>query len=153
MQLIFILPSLPSLYNVRSIFRTADALGAKKIYLTGFTGTPKQSGVKKTALGAEKIVPWEYVKSTSDVIRRLRKSGYEIAGLEKTDDSLDISEWNPSRKTAILVGNEERGLSARILSLRDTVVHVPMFGMKESLNVSVAAGAAGYVLLQRTKSL
>ena len=77
-SLVFVLVSLRSLYNVGSIFRTADALGVEKIYLTGFTGTPQQSKVAKTALGAEKEVAWEKKKSTSEVIRQLKKEGYEL---------------------------------------------------------------------------
>jgi len=144
MQLIFVLVSLRSLYNVGSIFRTADALGVKKIYLTGFTGTPKQAGVKKTALGAEDNIEWEKVSSTSKAIEQLKKDGYQIIGLEKSDISTDYRQWKPSDKVAILLGNEERGLSARILKQCDKVVHLPMEGVKESLNVSVAAGVIGY---------
>jgi 23S rRNA (guanosine2251-2'-O)-methyltransferase len=149
MKIIFVLVSLRSLYNVGSIFRTADALGAEKIYLTGFTGTPKQSKVKKTALGAEDSVPWEHIKSTSQVIRDLKVQGYQIIGAEKNDGSLDIRKWKSTEKSAILLGNEERGLSPRILKLCDQVVHLPMEGMKESLNVSVTAGAFGYVMLEK----
>jgi len=148
--MILILVSLRSLYNVGSIFRTADALGVEKIYLTGFTGTPKQAKVGKTALGAEESVPWEYIKSTSEVIKTLKSDGYSIIGLEKTSESLDAFEWSPSQKTAILLGNEERGLSDRIMNLCDEVVHLPMHGIKESLNVSVAAGAIGYLINSKT---
>lgn len=149
---VFILVSLRSLYNVGSIFRTADALGVEKIYLTGFTGTPKQSKVKKTALGAEENVPWEKVASTSKVIDNLRSQGYQIIGLEKTDDSTDYRKWKPAEKTAILLGNEERGLSPRILNRCDKVIHLPMEGVKESLNVSVVAGAIGYYLINNKKT-
>lgn len=149
--MIFILVSLRSLYNVGSIFRTADALGVEKIYLTGFTGTPKQAKVGKTALGAEKSVDWEYVKSTSEVVKTLKSQGYEIIGLEKSETSLDAFSWKPSEKTAILLGNEERGLSDRIMNLCDKVIHLPMEGIKESLNVSVAAGAIGYLINAKIK--
>lgn len=146
-KIIFVLVSLRSLYNVGSIFRTADALGVEKIYLTGFTGTPKQSKVAKTALGAEESTPWEKIKSTSEVIKILKKEGYSIIGLEKTKDSLDYRDWKVPQKCAILLGNEERGLSPRILRLCDQIVHLPMKGVKESLNVAVAAGAIGYRII------
>ncbi len=145
-NLIFILVSLCSHYNLGSIFRTADALDTEKIYLTGFTGTPKQSKVKKTALGAEENIAWEKVTSTSKVIEELRSQGYQIIGLEKTTNSQDFRKWKPTRKTAILLGNEERGLSPRILKQCDKVIHLSMEGIKESLNVSVAAGAIGYYI-------
>ncbi len=146
-DLVFILVSLRSLYNVGSIFRTADALGVQKIYLTGFTGTPRQSKVVKTALGAEQSVAWEKVKSASQVINQLREDGYKIIGLEKTKNSTDYRKWKPNKKTAILLGNEERGLSPRLLKQCDQIVHLPMLGTKKSLNVSVATGAIGYSLL------
>ncbi len=145
-EFVFVLVSLRSLYNVGSIFRTADAVAAKKVYLTGFTGTPKQSKVAKTALGAEQSVLWEKVRSTSELIKRLKKEGYAIIGLERTNDSLSAFAWTPPGKIAVLLGNEERGLSPRILKLCDNVVHLPMQGMKESLNVSVAAGAIAYLI-------
>lgn len=149
LDLVFILVSLRSLYNVGSIFRTADALGVKKVYLTGYTGTPKQSKVAKTALGAHESVPWEKMRSTSESISRLRAEGYAIIGLEKTATSIDARTWNPPRKAAILLGNEVSGLSPRVLALCDEVVHLPMLGEKESLNVAVAAGAVGYMLLNQ----
>ena len=148
-SLIFVLVSLRSLYNVGSIFRTADALGVEKIYLTGFTGTPKQSKVAKTALGAEKEVPWEKKKTTSVVIRQLQEEGYEIIGVEKTTASLDYRQWRPGVKTALLFGNEERGLSPRIIKNCDKIVHLPMLGVKESLNVSVSCGAIGFAWLAK----
>ena len=148
-SLIFVLVSIRSLYNVGALFRTADALGATKVYLTGFTGTPKQAKLKKTALGAEETVPWEYVKSASTVIKQLKEAHYEIIGLEKTKTSLDFRTWKPTKKTAILLGNEERGLSPRILKQCDEIVHLSMLGEKESLNVTTAAGAIGYDWLSK----
>jgi len=150
-SLIFVLVSLRSLYNVGSIFRTADALGVTKIFLTGFTGTPKQSKVAKTALGAEVSVVWEKAKSASQVIKLLEEAGYEIVALEKHENSQDFTQWKPTKKTALLLGNEERGLSPRILKQADLSVHLPMLGVKESLNVSVAAGAVGYYWLSQIK--
>jgi len=143
-SLVFVLVSLRSLYNVGSIFRTADGLGVEKIYLTGFTGTPLQSKVQKTALGAEQTIAWQKVKSASSLIRHLRAEGYTIVALEKTETSHDFRAWKPNKKTAILLGNEERGISTRILTQADSIIHLPMLGTKESLNVAVAAGIIGY---------
>lgn len=148
-SLVFVLVSLRSLYNVGSVFRSADGIGAHKIFLTGFTGTPKQAGLRKTSLGAEEAIPWEYVKSTSQVIKQLKKEGYDIIGLEKNELSTDMRQWKAHAKTAILLGNEERGLSPRIQKLCDQIVHLPMNGVKESLNVSVAAGVIGYLWLSK----
>ena len=149
-RLVFVLVSLRSLFNVGGIFRTADAVGAEMIYLGGFTGTPLQSKVAKTALGAEQRVAWKKVASMSALIAELKQEGFHIVGLERTDTSIDYRNWKPTAKTAILLGNEERGLSPRILKACDEVVHLPMAGIKESLNVAVAAGAISYDWLQKT---
>jgi len=149
-RLILVLVSLRSLFNVGGIFRTADAVGAEMIYLGGFTGTPLQSKVAKTALGAEQRVPWKKVGSMSGLIADLKKDGFRIVALERTDDSIDYRDWKPAQKTAILLGNEERGISPRILKACDEVVHLPMAGIKESLNVAVATGAICYSWLDKT---
>lgn len=143
-ELVLVLVSLRSLFNVGGLFRTADAVGAKKIYLTGYTGTPEQTKVAKTALGAQDRVAWEKVRSVSALIKDLKADGYHIVALEKTDTSTDFRQWRPAQKTALLLGNEVTGLSPRVLKSCDLVVHLPMAGIKESLNVAVAAGAAAY---------
>src|SRR5262245_17548277 len=71
-QLYVIAHNIRSLHNVGSIFRTADALGVSKIYLTGYTGTPPDPKIAKVALGAENFVPWEKAKSISHLIKQLR---------------------------------------------------------------------------------
>lgn len=150
-EIVFVLVSLRSLFNVGGIFRTADAIGASKIYLAGYTGTPKQPKVAKTALGAEKQVEWEKVPSVSKLIRELRNNGFHIVGLERTDSSQDYRSWQPKPKTALFLGNEVTGLSERVLKECDLVVHLPMAGIKESLNVTVATGAISYYWLAKTQ--
>ena len=152
-ELVLVLVSLRSLFNVGGIFRTADAVGAGKLYLAGFTGTPEQSKVAKTALGAHERVAWEKVPSVSKLITQLRADGYAIVGLEKTEASLDYRAWKPTHKTALLLGNEITGLSSRVLKQCDLVVHLPMAGIKESLNVAVATGAVAYHWLATTQPL
>ncbi|MDO8582137.1 MAG: RNA methyltransferase [bacterium] len=150
-----ILHNIRSLHNVGSMFRTADAAGVEKLYLCGITGTPPRSEIAKVALGAEQTVAWEYVRRTGDVIKRLRRQGVHIVALEKTKTSVDYRDFsttpNPSLKGrgedfALLVGNEVEGLPPLLLRLADTVVHIPMRGKKESLNVSVAFGIMAYHL-------
>lgn len=149
-ELVFVLVSLRSLFNVGALFRTADAVGASKIYLCGYTGTPAQSKVAKTALGAQDRVAWEKVASASRLIAQLKTDGFEIVALETGEKSQDFRAWKPKHKTAILLGNEVTGLSPRILSQADLVVHLPMAGIKESLNVAVAGGAIAYYWLSQT---
>ncbi len=144
--------NLRSLYNIGSIFRTADALGVNKIYLTGICGTPEQKGLKKVALGAEESVPWEYAKNTWQLVDKLKKQKVKIIALELNKNSVDIDQFVRQNKAkmsgnfALILGNEVTGVSSTILKRSDVVVHIPMKGMKESLNVSVAFGIAGYML-------
>jgi len=148
MNLSIILPNIRSLYNVGSIFRTSDAIGVEKIYLTGYTGRPDKNEpqIAKTALGAHKYVPWEHHYHTWQVIEKLKKEGYFIIALEQSTSSIDIREINSSDKVALIVGNEVKGLSKQLLNRCDQAVELPMKGMKESLNVSVAFGVAVYYL-------
>lgn len=143
-ELAVICDNIRSLYNVGSIFRTSDALGVQKIWLCGITGTPEQKGLQKVALGAENAVPWEYAKNAWQVINKLKKQGYQIVALELTSASIDVSIFKSKKKLALIVGNEVAGVSQALLKRSDAVVHIPMKGMKESLNVSVAYGIAAY---------
>ena len=138
-----------SLYNVGSIFRTSDALGISKIWLGGITGTPEQKGVKKVALGAEESVSWEHIKQPWRVIERLKRQGFQIVALELTKDSRDVKMFEPKFPLALIVGNEVSGVSPALLKRCDAVVHIPMKGIKESLNVSVAFGIATHSLLRK----
>lgn len=135
-----------SLYNVGSIFRTADALGIKKIYLCGITGTPKQEGIKKVSLGAENFVSWEYVKQTGRLMQKLKANGVQIIALEQIKNSVDLGRFKPRFPCALVLGNEVNGVSKAVLKKCDAVVEIPMAGKKESLNVAVAFGIAGYFL-------
>jgi len=149
-ELYVICDNLRSLYNVGSIFRTADALGVKKIYLCGITGTPLQSGLTKVSLGAENSVAWEHQKSASRVINNLKKQGVKIVALELIKNkSLDISKFQPTFPMALIVGNEVCGVSKGLLKKADAIVHIPMGGQKESLNVAVAYGIASYEILNK----
>ena len=133
-----------------SIFRTADALGIKKIYLCGISGTPKQVGLTKVSLGAEKSVKWEYKKSALSVVKQLKKRGVKIVALELTKKSVDLKDFKPQFPLALILGNEVDGIDKNLLKRADAVIHIPMRGQKESLNVSVAFGIAGYVLLVKS---
>lgn len=138
-----------SLYNVGSIFRTADALGVSKIWLCGITGTPEQQGVLKVSLGAEKSVQWEYCKNAWRLTEKLKKQGFQIVSLELTKGSQDVKLFKPKFPLAIIVGNEVSGVSPTLLKRSETIVHLPMKGIKESLNVSVAFGIATYEILNK----
>ena len=141
-----------------SIFRTADAAGISKIYLCGITPTPPHLKISKTALGADKWIPWEYHKQTWRLLKNLKRSRnfnaiaqklrVYIIALEQTKKSGNIFKFKIPKNYSIVlvVGNEVKGLSPLILKYADKVVSIPMVGRKESLNVAVAAGIAIYQL-------
>lgn len=143
-KFVLILPNIRSGHNVGAMFRTADGAGVDKIYLTGYSPRPPHPAVDKVSLGAEKTVPWEYAKQPGRLIRKLKQGGYTIVGLEQTKNSVNIYSWQPEIPLALIVGNEKTGIAPNILKLCDAVVHLPMRGMKKSLNVSIAGGVALY---------
>lgn len=135
--------------NVGSIFRTADAFGVDKIFLTGFTPAPPHEKILKTALGAEQFVPWEKVFSPARLIKKLRLDGFEIVALEQSPKSLDIKKYHSKKNTVLIIGNEVKGIPSAILKKCDKIVEIPMVGKKESLNVAVAFGIAAYAATQK----
>lgn len=146
------LHNIRSMHNVGSTFRTADALGAGTIYISGYTPRPPRAEISKTALGAEEHVTWESVENISDQCAELKENGYQIISLEQTHSSILLDKFNPkSEKICIILGNEVTGVDDELLTLSDSVVEIPQFGIKHSLNVSVAAGIALYALLRKIK--
>ncbi len=141
-----VIPKMRSLHNVGSIFRIADGMGAKKIFLCSWTGTPPAHNLVKVSLGAEKVIPWEHKKQAWRVIDKLKNQGVQIIGLEVTENSIDFRNFKPNFPCALVLGNECSGLDKTILKRCDYVIHLPMLGIKSSLNVSVAAGIALYYL-------
>ncbi len=117
-------------------------MAVQKIWLTGYTATPPRREISKTAIGAEEWIKWEYKKDPLEVIHALKKEGYEVVGLEISDNAVPIASYKASEKTCLVIGHEVTGIPQEILSLCDTVVYIPMHGKKESLNVSVATGIA-----------
>lgn len=143
-----ILHNIRSAYNVGSIFRTADAVGASKIYLGGYTPAPDSEKVAKTSLGAEKSVKWEKVGDTWRLIEKLKSERVNVAALEQSKTSRDYRKFKLKFPLAVVVGNEVKGLSPNILKRVDSVWHIPMRGKKESLNVAVATGIFLYKVLE-----
>lgn len=147
-MLVAILHNIRSLHNVGSMFRTADAAGVAKIYLTGYSPAPrdrlglKRSRFVKVSLGAEDFVSWEKVADIGRVIKKLRSEGYVIYAVEQDKRSSPLGAARGKNKLALVFGNEVRGLSKRILKRVDKILEIPMRGKKESLNVAVAFGVA-----------
>jgi len=155
-MLIAALDNIRSLYNVGSIFRTADAFGFQKIYLSGYTPAPigekQKREIHKTALGTEEFIEWEKFGKTWKLLENLKKQGFYIVGLETDKKAIDISKFNLSKinkNVVLVVGNEVKGLSKEVLKRCDKIIKIPMLGKKESLNVSVAFGVAAYCTSQQ----
>lgn len=140
-----------SLENIGSIFRTADALGASKIFLCGISGQPPNHKISKTALGAEKTLPFEYCRQTWRLLDRLKRGKIYIVALEQDKKAVDYRKFEPKFPLALIIGNEVKGISKKTLSKADKIIFLPMRGKKESLNVSVAFGVAGYHIIKKLK--
>lgn len=153
-RLIVILHNIRSVYNVGSIFRTCDGAGVKKIYLIGATPTPLdrfenfRKDFEKVSLGAEKTMEWEYSKSFLAVYEKLKKTAggqIEILAVEQDKNSISYFKYKKGKKNvALIFGEETKGLPKTILSKADKILEIPMWGKKESLNVSVAVGVVAY---------
>ena len=143
---VLILNDIRSVINTGAIFRTADAIGISKIYLTGYTPAPvdrfqrKRSDFAKTALGAEENVAWELFKDADNLLDNLKEDDYTTVALEQSENSVDYKKIELGNKVAVIVGNEVRGIPEELLNKCDVIAEIPMLGQKESLNVSVAAG-------------
>lgn len=152
-----VLDNIRSLYNVGACFRTADAMLLERLVLCGYTPTPPRKEIFKTALGATETVPWEHFDSAVDAVDHLRASGVAVYALEITESSVAVDEF-PAMKfpAAIVIGNEIAGVSHEVLERCDGAIEIPMYGVKHSLNVSVAFGIAVFEMIrtmrQRTET-
>jgi len=153
-----LLEDIRSLWNVGAIFRTADGAGLRGLILCGITGCPPRKQIAKTSLGAEDSVPWTYSPSALDVLPQLKEKDIEIVAIEKTEKSEALSaalgkgEGQLKPPLCLVFGNEVSGVSVETLALCDRVCHLPMRGIKTSLNVSVAFGVAAYATVDATYS-
>ena len=150
---ILIIHNIRSVQNVGAMFRTADAAGINKIYLTGYTPAPldrfgrKRGDLAKSALGAEEFVSWVQKKNISSLLSKLKKESFLIIGIEQAKNSVDYKEVKLKEKNAFIVGAEVTGIPKNILEKCDVTAEIPMHGKKESLNVSVALGIALFRIL------
>jgi len=150
---IVILDNIRSIHNVGSIFRTSDSFLIEKIIISGYTATPENDRMKKTALGSSDSVDWEYSDDIIETIKKLQKKDVKIISIEQADESLKIEKFNPIKGTkyAFIFGNEVDGVSDDIINVSDEVVEIPQVGTKHSLNVSVAAGIVLWDFFNKTE--
>lgn len=166
-----ILDNVRSAWNVGAMFRTADGLGVEKLYLCGITPTPKNDAVRKTSLGAEESVQWEYAQNAVKLAERLKAEGFVLWGLEQDERAVRLGKANwetdteaekristaeqmritngmdvANKRVVLVVGNEVTGVDPGLLELCDRIVYIPMHGSKRSLNVEVAFAIAAWVI-------
>jgi tRNA G18 (ribose-2'-O)-methylase SpoU len=152
-QIHLLLHNIRSTHNVGAIFRTADAVGVKKIYISGYTPAPidrfgrTRSDISKASLGAENTVEWENISDVKKLIKNLKKEKFSIVGVEQDKRSIDFRKSKVKGNVLLIVGNEVDGMDKDTLDLCDHILEIPMLGQKESLNVSVATGIVLYALI------
>jgi len=137
---VVVLDNVRSSNNIGSVFRTCDALLIEKIFLCGISSTPPDKEIHKTALDAEKSVDWEYCKETGEAVVNLKSAGYKIYAVEQVENSISLTNFCPEGKTALIFGNEVKGVSQNIINICDGAVEIPQFGTKHSFNIAVSAG-------------
>lgn len=142
LPLVMVLDNVRSLHNVGSVLRTADAFRIEAVYMCGITATPPSAEIHKTALGAEDSVEWHYFADTLEVVRHLQKQGYVVLAVEQVEGSLklDAFRFDPSRRYALVMGNEVKGVRQDVVDQADQALEIPQYGTKHSMNVSVTAG-------------
>jgi 23S rRNA (guanosine2251-2'-O)-methyltransferase len=139
---VVVLDNIRSMHNVGSVFRSADAFLIQAIFLCGYTPCPPHRDIHKTALGATETVEWKYFPTAVEALRSLREQGYGIFAVEQVENSLPLQQFvsQHSGPLAVVFGNEVSGVGEEALALCDGSVEIPQWGMKHSLNISVAAG-------------
>lgn len=149
-----LLNSIRSCYNVGSVFRTSDGAMIDKLYLCGYTPTPEKKEVLKTALGSQESVSWEYHQDALELVKKLKAEGVKIAALELTEKSRNYSElFKTDFPLCLIIGNEITGVGQELLDECDFTLEIPQYGIKQSLNVSVAYGISIFELRKFFESL
>ncbi len=151
-KLVVVCQSVAYPVNVGSIFRIADALGAAELVLTGITPTPPHPTVSKVGRDKDRNVPWRHVEQAEAALHELREKGFWIAALEITEGGRPYYAVDYPDRVALVLGNEDHGVTRSSLALCDAAVFVPMYGKGKSLNVHVSLAVVGYHLLHRADS-
>lgn len=141
-ELHVVLDNLRSSFNVGSLFRSAEAFGAMKIHLCGYTATPENSKTAKSALGAQQWVSWQYWENTHSCLDELKKQGFTLCAFETIKEASTLHHCQRDLKVALILGNERYGLAAPTLKRADKLLCIPLKGRKNSLNVGVCGAIA-----------
>jgi len=149
--IIIILDNIRSLNNIGSVFRTADAFLIEKIYLCGITARPPHKDIQKTALGATETVAWEYVEDTLELVTKLQQEGKKVYAIEQAENAVMLDKFEPlkNQTSAVIFGNEVKGVQQEVVTASDAVIEIPQLGSKHSLNISVSTGVVVWDLFSK----
>jgi len=152
--IIIILDNIRSLNNIGSVFRTSDAFLVEKIYLCGITATPPHKDIHKTALGSTDTVAWEYIEDTMDLVEKLKLDNVKICSIEQAENATMLNKFvvEPNTTYALVFGNEVKGVAQDVVNSSDTVIEIPQFGTKHSLNISVSCGVVVWDIFNKLSS-
>lgn len=153
LPLVVVLDDVRSMYNVGSVFRTADAFRVSSICLCGITSRPPHAEIHKTALGAEDSVDWTYFADTLEAVRQLKADGFTVLGIEQVEGSTMLQSFSvdADRKYAVVLGNEVKGVKQEVIDQCDGCIEIPQYGTKHSLNVSTTAGIVMWEMIRKMK--
>jgi len=169
-EIYIVLDNVLDTYNIGSIFRLADAVAAKKIYLCGGTETPPNHRIKKASINTTEVVEWEYCESAIDAIRKVKKFStsveqksssseakrsreVQVIAIEQSNKSVPYDKFKYTMPICLIVGNESDGVSKEVLKMADVIVELPMFGINKSLNVMVSLGIVLYKVIDTTANI
>lgn len=149
-----VLDNVRSCNNIGSVFRTSDALLIEKVVLCGITATPPNKEIHKTALDAEKSVPWNYFEETEEAVKLLKAQGYRVFAVEQVENSIMLPEFEPGEnaKLALVFGNEVKGVQQSVINLCDGAIEIPQYGTKHSFNISVSVGIVLWDLVSKIRA-
>lgn len=152
-EIYIILDNVLDTYNIGSVFRLADAVAAKRVYLCGGTETPPNSRIKKSSINTTELVDWKYTETALEAVKQLREAviGIQIIAVEQSKDSIYYDKYYYSLPIALIVGNESYGVSQDVLDVVDATVELPMFGVNVSLNVMVSLAIVLYQAIEVNK--
>jgi 23S rRNA (guanosine2251-2'-O)-methyltransferase len=150
-SVVIILDNVRSLNNVGSVFRTSDAFLIEEIILCGYTGTPPNKEIEKTALGATQTVKWSYAETTMNALELLKNENYKVFAVEQAAGSIALNTFDPPvQGIALVFGNEVYGVEQEVINKCDGVIEIPQLGMKHSLNISVSVGIVLWELFRES---
>ena len=152
-EIYIILDNVLDTYNIGSIFRLADAVAAKKIYLCGQTEIPPNHRIKKASINTTEVVDWSYAETAVEAVSRVKRATerVKIIAIEQSKKSIPYDQFLYTLPVCLIVGHESDGVSAEVLKQADAIVELPMFGVNKSLNVMVSLGIVLYKVIEQTK--